>query len=105
MKKAAYSWNELKVTFWFLPVVLISLSIVLAFIFLYLDSQITYPQGVWQHLFISDANSARSILSTIAGVMIGVAGTVFSIILVVLTSVSYTHLRAHETRHDLVCRL
>ena len=88
MKKAAYSWNELKVTFWFLPVVLISLSIVLAFIFLYLDSQITYPQGVWQHLFISDANSARSILSTIAGVMIGVAGTVFSIILVVLTLAS-----------------
>src|SRR5450756_2660643 len=23
----------------------------------------------------------------------------------VLTAVSYTHLRAHETRHDLVCRL
>src|SRR5665648_1246219 len=22
-----------------------------------------------------------------------------------ITSVSYTHLRAHETRHDLVCRL
>ena len=22
-----------------------------------------------------------------------------------LTAVSYTHLRAHETRHDLVCRL
>ena len=88
MKKAAYSWNELKSTFWFLPVVLISLSIVLSFIFLYLDSQITYPQGVWQYLFISDANSARSILSTIAGVMIGVAGTVFSIILVVLTLAS-----------------
>src|SRR5450759_3373935 len=26
-------------------------------------------------------------------------------ILVSLGSVSYTHLRAHETRHDLVCRL
>src|SRR5450756_693836 len=24
---------------------------------------------------------------------------------IVLTTVSYTHLRAHETRHDLVCRL
>ena len=24
---------------------------------------------------------------------------------VVSTAVSYTHLRAHETRHDLVCRL
>ena len=84
MKKAAYSWNELKSTFWFFPVLIISLSIVLAFIFLYFDSQIGYPQGPWQNLFISDANSARSILSMIAGVMIGVAGTVFSIILVVL---------------------
>ena len=26
-------------------------------------------------------------------------------ILHVLDPVSYTHLRAHETRHDLVCRL
>ena len=25
--------------------------------------------------------------------------------LTTITSVSYTHLRAHETRHDLVCRL
>ena len=25
--------------------------------------------------------------------------------LAVLVPVSYTHLRAHETRHDLVCRL
>jgi uncharacterized membrane protein len=84
MKKAAYSWNELKSTFWFFPVLIISLSIVLAFIFLYFDSQISYPQGPWQYFLISDANSARSILSTIAGVMIGLAGTVFSIVLVVL---------------------
>src|SRR5659263_710884 len=32
--------------------------------------------------------------------------TVWStVILNVLDAVSYTHLRAHETRHDLVCRL
>ena len=24
---------------------------------------------------------------------------------IIFTAVSYTHLRAHETRHDLVCRL
>lgn len=88
MKKAAYSWNELKSTFWFFPGLIISLTIFLAFIFLYLDSQIGAPKGIWQYLLISDANSARSILSTIAGVMIGVAGTVFSIILVVLTLAS-----------------
>jgi uncharacterized membrane protein len=88
MKKASYSWNELKSTFWFFPVLAISLAIFLAFIFLYFDSKIGSPQGLWQYIFISDANSARSILSTIAGVMIGVAGTVFSIILVVLTLAS-----------------
>ena len=27
------------------------------------------------------------------------------IFLLTMASVSYTHLRAHETRHDLVCRL
>src|SRR5450756_2653188 len=27
------------------------------------------------------------------------------LVLVPITPVSYTHLRAHETRHDLVCRL
>src|SRR5450759_276145 len=36
-------------------------------------------------------------------------GTVFKVTprgtLITLYSVSYTHLRAHETRHDLVCRL
>src|SRR5450759_4827685 len=28
-----------------------------------------------------------------------------SLLVVTLSAVSYTHLRAHETRHDLVCRL
>src|SRR5450756_2677234 len=31
------------------------------------------------------------------------SGTLFEMI--AITPVSYTHLRAHETRHDLVCRL
>ena len=88
MNKASYLWNELKSTFWFIPVLIISLAITLAFGLLYLDSQIEAPKGVWQYLFINDSSSARSILSTISGVMIGVAGTVFSIILVVLTLAS-----------------
>src|SRR5665648_924109 len=31
--------------------------------------------------------------------------TVFAVSIYSIGSVSYTHLRAHETRHDLVCRL
>src|SRR5450756_1652138 len=38
-----------------------------------------------------------------AGIPVAVYGVILSITL--LTPVSYTHLRAHETRHDLVCRL
>lgn len=88
MNKASYLWNELKSTFWFIPVLMISIAITLAFGLLYIDSQLDSPRGIWQYLFINNADSARSVLSTISGVMIGVAGTVFSIILVVLTLAS-----------------
>ena len=32
-------------------------------------------------------------------------GSIFVIIFLSVCTVSYTHLRAHETRHDKVCRL
>src|SRR5450759_3428289 len=35
----------------------------------------------------------------------GCAAPAYTFILRNIASVSYTHLRAHETRHDLVCRL
>jgi uncharacterized membrane protein len=56
---------------------------------IYLDSQIQLsPDGVFRYLLTSSVDSARSILTIIAGAMIGVAGTVFSITLVVLTLAS-----------------
>jgi len=54
-----------------------------------LDSYITVSQEGWQRFFmVNSTSSARSILSTISGAMIGVAGTVFSVTLVVLTLAS-----------------
>src|SRR5450756_1836430 len=35
----------------------------------------------------------------------GIFGSAISFLVAVSRTVSYTHLRAHETRHDLVCRL
>src|SRR5450756_569535 len=47
------------------------------------------------------------VLSLIIGIIILVYpfGSVYALMVVLAISVSYTHLRAHETRHDLVCRL
>jgi len=89
MKKLIFFWNELKTTFWFVPVLIILFSIVLSIGLVYLDSQISYAKDGWMRFFlVSSSDSARSILSTISGAMIGVAGTVFSVTLVAFTLAS-----------------
>ncbi|OAB31297.1 Uncharacterized membrane protein [Flavobacterium fryxellicola] len=89
MKKILFFWNELKSSFWFIPIVIIIISVPIAIGFVYLDGTITIPyDGLQRFFFVSSADSARSILSTISGAMIGVAGTVFSVTLVALTLAS-----------------
>ncbi len=89
MKKKLFIWGELKRTFWFIPVIIIITSILLSIGLVYLDGQITISQnGITRYFLVNSPDSARSILSTISGAMMGVAGTVFSITLVVLTLAS-----------------
>lgn len=89
MKKLKYLWEELNTSFWFVPILMLLISIGSAIVFIFLDSQIAFaPEGVLKYLLPASVDSARSILSIIAGAMIGVAGTVFSITLVVLTLAS-----------------
>jgi len=89
MKKILFFWKELGATFWFLPVLIISFSVLLAFSLVYLDNSITISREGWIRFFlVESSDSARSILSTISSAMMGVAGTVFSITLVVLTLAS-----------------
>jgi uncharacterized membrane protein len=89
MKKILFFFNELKATFWFIPVLIILSSIFLAFGLVSLDQVLTLTQdGLGRFFFVNSADSARSILSTISGAMIGVAGTVFSVTLVALTLAS-----------------
>lgn len=76
-------------TFWFLPVLILALSIFLSITLVYLDSSIDVSGEGWVRLFlVTSSDSARSILSTISSAMIGVAGTVFSVTLVALTLAS-----------------
>lgn len=89
MKKILLEWEKLKATFWFVPVILIVISILLSFGLLYVDSLAQFtPNGLGHFLFVTSSDSARSILSTISAAMMGVAGTVFSITLVALTLAS-----------------
>lgn len=89
MKKFLFFWKELLATFWFLPVSILISSIALAVGSVYLDNTVSISQDGWLRFFIVNSpDSARTILSTISGAMIGVAGTVFSVTLVALTLAS-----------------
>ncbi|MEP2668725.1 MAG: DUF2254 domain-containing protein [Cyclobacteriaceae bacterium] len=89
MKKLQHLWEELNASFWFIPLLLLLLSIAASIGFISLDRQLNFiPEGPFRFLFPESAGSARTILSIIAGAMIGVAGTVFSITLVALTLAS-----------------
>ncbi|PKQ44844.1 DUF2254 domain-containing protein [Confluentibacter flavum] len=89
MKKLIFKWSELKATFWFIPVIIIISSILLSIGLVYIDGSFNFSQdGIGRFFFVNSSDSARSILSTISAAMMGVAGTVFSITLVVLTLAS-----------------
>jgi len=89
MNKLLFKWSELKATFWFIPVIIIISSVLLSVVLVYMDGLISFSQdGLSRFFFVKSSNSARTILSTISGAMIGVAGTVFSVTLVALTLAS-----------------
>ncbi len=89
MKKLLFFWKELMATFWFLPVLILGFSIFLSIGLVSVDNNISISHKGWIRFFlVNSSDSARSILSTISGAMIGVAGTVFSVTLVALTLAS-----------------
>lgn len=89
MEKIFFFWNELKSTFWFLPIIIILFAIIIALSLLNLDQYLELPEdGYWNYIFIGSADSARSVLTTISSAMVGVTGTVFSVTLVALTIAS-----------------
>lgn len=87
--KLKFFLDMIKTSFWFLPLLVILITIGLAFLFIWLDIAYRFePNGFFEHSLSGGAESARQVLTTIAGAMLGVAGTVFSITLVALTLAS-----------------
>ena len=76
-------------SYWLIPTLMLLASGGMAFGLIVLDQQIDNKQLVgYDWIFSGGADGARSILSTIAGSVIGVAGTTFSITIAVLSLTS-----------------
>lgn len=88
MNKIIFYWNVARNSFWFLPILFVFGAILLAFSFVSVDRILNVTGTYYDIIRIENFNAARSLLSAIASAMISVAGTVFSVTLVVLTLAS-----------------
>lgn len=89
LMRLRFWWQEQRSSFWFVPIVIVLNAIVLATVLIVIDTAIDHGIAEqWPLLFGSGAAGARSLLTTIAGSMITVAGLVFSITLVALSLAS-----------------
>jgi uncharacterized membrane protein len=89
MIKFKQLWNTLRSSFWFMPSLIVVVSIVFAVVLIDVDSAGSDRWlGQWPRLFGAGAQGARDMMSTIAGSMMTVVGVTFSMILVVLALAS-----------------
>jgi len=93
MNKLKLLWSNLRASFWFVPAMIVAVSIALATALIEADV-IGSEQWLarWPRLFGVGADGARGMLSTIGGSMMTVVGVTFSMVLMtlVLASSQYT---------------
>ncbi|MBW4623112.1 MAG: DUF2254 domain-containing protein [Cyanosarcina radialis HA8281-LM2] len=78
-------WDSLHSSYWFLPTVMALMAIALAFTMLALDRAGYYgPLEKWGWIYTGGTDGAREVLSSVAGSIISVAATAFSITIVAL---------------------
>lgn len=85
--------ERLKASFWFVPALVVVVSMALGMVLVAVDSRQGMDLGGWSpRLFGAGADGSRAMLSAIATSMITVAGVVFSITMVTLslTSTQYS---------------
>jgi uncharacterized membrane protein len=88
LARAQEVWQDIRSSWWFVPSLMAIGAIVLAFVTTRLDSMFgdTFESGFG--LYGGGAQGSRSVLETVAGSMITVAGVSFSIVIVVMTLAS-----------------
>ena len=89
MNKLKQLWINIRSNFWFMPSLIVVVSIALAVALVQADSiRSDRWLNQWPRLFGASAEGARGMMSTIAGSMMTVVGVSFSMILVVLALAS-----------------
>lgn len=89
MNRLKKHWRNVRSSFWFMPSLIVVVSIVAAVALIEADSRGSDRWLVrWPRLFGAGAEGARGMMSTIAGSMMTVVGVTFSMILVVLAMAS-----------------
>jgi uncharacterized membrane protein len=89
MNKLKQIWSNLRSSFWFVPSLIVAVSIALAVALVEADSTGSDRWlARWPRLFGAGAEGARGMLSTIAGSMMTVVGVTFSMTLVTLALAS-----------------
>ena len=89
MNKFRQLWSTLRSGFWFLPSLIVLVSIIYAVVLIEADTAGSDRWlAQWPRLFGAGAQGARGMMSTIAGSMMTVVGVTFSMILVVLALAS-----------------
>ena len=84
-------WDSLRSSYWFVPILMTNMTIGLAYITLKIDRSSNpklFAKLSWMHISFGGADGAMTLLSTVAGSMVNVAVTAFSITLVALTLAS-----------------
>jgi uncharacterized membrane protein len=80
--KLSKLWDSLHSSYWFIPTLFAIAAIILAFTMLNLDRTGAAPSWWW--IYTGGPDGARGLLSAVAGSMISVAATAFSITIVAL---------------------
>ncbi|MGB3203334.1 MAG: DUF2254 domain-containing protein [Nodosilinea sp.] len=77
-------WDSLRSSYWFLPTLMAAGAIALAFALLAVDRSKSFDIGAFSWIYQGGAEGARAVLTVIAGSMVTVAATAFSITIVAL---------------------
>ncbi len=89
MNKLKQIWSNLRSSLWFLPALIVTVSIVFAVVLIEAETfGINRRLARWPRLFGTGAEGARGMMSTIAGSMMTVVGVTFSMTLVTLAMAS-----------------
>ena len=87
--KARYQWDQLKVSFWFAPVVMSAVAILLAWLLYWIDGLIPNETLEESHLILTGTpGELRTMLVGMAGTVLATAGVVFTLLTLPLSTVA-----------------